>query len=231
MKIILTGSTGFIGKEVLHQCLNSPHITSIVALTRRELPKEVASDPKLKTIILKDFTAYPDDVLQELAGAEACIWALGSATAKAEAGRKANFDTTLAGAKTFSTSPASQLEPRKPLRFVYVSGMLAERNQEKTLWLAQEGRRMRGQIENELVALQKQHGDSVAAFVVRPWMVLSKEKTVMSAVASMGPSIRVDELAAAIVNIALNGSERQIVDNDVLVREGRHLLKLRSKTV
>ena len=30
--------------------------------------------PKLKVIILNDFTAYPDTVLEELAGAEACIW-------------------------------------------------------------------------------------------------------------------------------------------------------------
>jgi len=230
MKIILTGSTGFIGAEVLHQCLNHPHITSIVALTRRELPKEVASNPKLEVIILKDFTSYSDDVLQKLAGAEACIWALGLATINLEAGRKANLDTTLAGAKAFATSLPPRPDSKKPLRFVYVSGMLAVRDQKKTLWFGQEGRRLRGQIENELLELQNQHSDGFATFVVRPGMVLSKERTVMNAVASMGPSIKVDELAAAILNIALTGDGAQIVENDVLGREGRQLLKLQSKT-
>ena len=163
MKIILTGSTGFIGKEILHQCMKNPNISSIVALSRRELAQDVTNNPKLKVIILKDFTTYSDDVLQSLAGAEACIWygilkllqyhdgasidwtsrALGNATINLEAGRKANFDTTLAGAQTFATSLPLQPDSKKPFRFVYVSGMLAERDQEKTLWFGQEGRRMR----------------------------------------------------------------------------------------
>ena len=73
MKIILTGSTGFIGGEVLAQCLKNPAITSAVVLSRRELSKEI-SDPRLKVIIMKSFTQYPDSVLKELAGADACIW-------------------------------------------------------------------------------------------------------------------------------------------------------------
>lgn len=74
MKVILAGSTGFIGSEVLTQCLANPAITSLVALSRRKLPNPVCSDPKLKTVILEDFTAYSDEVLEECAGAEGCIW-------------------------------------------------------------------------------------------------------------------------------------------------------------
>jgi nucleoside-diphosphate-sugar epimerase len=71
MKVILAGSSGFIGKEVLRQCLQNPSITSLVALSRRELP---VADPKLKTVLVDDFTAYSPDVLRELEGAESCIW-------------------------------------------------------------------------------------------------------------------------------------------------------------
>lgn len=76
MKVILTGPTGFIGAEVLSQCIENPAITSIVALSRRELPSSAVSksSPKLKVIIHEDYTSYPDNVLRELAGAEACIW-------------------------------------------------------------------------------------------------------------------------------------------------------------
>lgn len=74
MKLILTGSTGFIGQEVLSQCLLHPDITSLVALSRRPLPSSVTNSPKLKVVILEDFTSYPENVLKELEGAEACIW-------------------------------------------------------------------------------------------------------------------------------------------------------------
>jgi nucleoside-diphosphate-sugar epimerase len=79
MKIILTGSTGFIGSEILTQCLANPSITSIIALSRRKLPDSLSSDPKLQTVILDDFATYNDEVLRECVGAEACIWYVATA--------------------------------------------------------------------------------------------------------------------------------------------------------
>jgi uncharacterized protein YbjT (DUF2867 family) len=73
MKVILFGSTGFIGKEVLNRCLKKPAITSLVALSRRDLP-ETAENPKLKVIIVENFKLYPDSVLGQLKDADACIW-------------------------------------------------------------------------------------------------------------------------------------------------------------
>jgi nucleoside-diphosphate-sugar epimerase len=74
MKFILTGCTGFIGGEVLYQCLQNPSITAVVALTRRKLPEALTTNPKLKEVIMKDFNSYPESVLKELSGADACIW-------------------------------------------------------------------------------------------------------------------------------------------------------------
>lgn len=73
MKVILLGSTGFIGKEVLEHCLKNTAITSLIALSRRDLPAEVAN-PKLTVVIIEDFKLYPDSVLEELKGADACVW-------------------------------------------------------------------------------------------------------------------------------------------------------------
>ena len=72
MKVILTGTTGFVGTEVLTQCISQPAIKSIVALSRR--PIDSITHPKLKVVILEDFTVYSEDVLKELEGAQACIW-------------------------------------------------------------------------------------------------------------------------------------------------------------
>jgi len=71
MKIILTGSTGFIGQEILLQCLSHPQITSLIILSRRALP---VSDPKLKVVLLEDFTRMSEEVLGELKGYDGCIW-------------------------------------------------------------------------------------------------------------------------------------------------------------
>lgn len=71
MKIIVTGSTGTVGSAVLQRCIDHPDVTSVVALTRRSLD---ISDPKLNNIIHKDFLNYDKEVLDQLKGAEACIW-------------------------------------------------------------------------------------------------------------------------------------------------------------
>ncbi len=69
MKVILLGSTGFIGKEVLNSCLTNPAITSIIALSRRDLPVNF----KLTVVIVEDFNQYPGSVLEQLKGVDACI--------------------------------------------------------------------------------------------------------------------------------------------------------------
>ena len=74
MKIILAGSSGFIGGEVLLQCLQNPAITSLIVLSRRELPQIASRDPRIEVIVLQDFKAYPDSVLQKISGAKICIW-------------------------------------------------------------------------------------------------------------------------------------------------------------
>ena len=76
MKVILTGSTGFIGREVLSQCLQNKSITSIIVLSRRDLPESMAANPKVKVTIVKDFLSYPESLKQDIKGAEACIWYL-----------------------------------------------------------------------------------------------------------------------------------------------------------
>lgn len=153
MKVILTGSTGFVGREVLSQCLAHPAITSIVALSRRDLP----AHKKLKVALIEDFMTYPDSIRDDIRDAEACIWY--ESTAKSlhdailtsllcrtlgkarmpdnEIARRVSLDYTLAAAQVF------QETCQKPFRFIYCSGAAAERDQTKPLWFMQEYRRIR----------------------------------------------------------------------------------------
>lgn len=139
MKVILTGATGFIGSEILSQLLSNPKITSVVAVSRRAPP---ASDPKLKTVLLEDFSKpWPSSVLDECAGADACIWAMGLATLDAEKNKLINRDFLLVGYHALSSS-VPKATGRK-LRFVYMSGILAEKDQKRMLYIAGAGRKVR----------------------------------------------------------------------------------------
>lgn len=74
MKIILTGATGFAGGQALKACIAHPEINSIIVLSRRELSPDLASSSEVKVIIHKDFSTYPDTLIQDLSGAQACVW-------------------------------------------------------------------------------------------------------------------------------------------------------------
>lgn len=146
MKVIVTGATGFVGAEVLRHCINNADITSIVALTRKDLSPELAKSDKVKTIIHKDFEHYPDSIIREFQGAVACLWCLGGpgihfpdiATA-----RKVNIDYTLACAEVIAKQVIPYLESPGIFRFVLCSGAWAERDPSKwnSLWFLKDTRR------------------------------------------------------------------------------------------
>jgi hypothetical protein len=74
MKFILTGTSGFIGGEILSQCLSLPSLTSLIILSRRPLPEIAARDPRISVTVLDNFLVYPEEVVKQLAGAKACLW-------------------------------------------------------------------------------------------------------------------------------------------------------------
>jgi nucleoside-diphosphate-sugar epimerase len=76
MKLIVTGATGFIGSEVLRQCIANPGVTSVLVVSRREPAKELMASPKVKVILHEDFSEWPTSLLEQLEGAEGCIWYL-----------------------------------------------------------------------------------------------------------------------------------------------------------
>lgn len=76
MKILIGGSSGFVGGELVRQALSIPAITSIIGLSRREtvLPPSTPGADKLKSIVCDDFDNYSDDIKNQLHDVDACIW-------------------------------------------------------------------------------------------------------------------------------------------------------------
>ena len=94
MKIILAGSTGYIGREVLKECLAHAEVSSIVALSRLDLN---ISHAKLRVMVVDNddfFLHHPPELLSHVQEADACIYCLGTnvPVKPAELNRKINFE-------------------------------------------------------------------------------------------------------------------------------------------
>lgn len=75
MKLIVTGATGLLGTEIIRQTLHIPEITEVIAVARKPIQLDEGVDSsKIKSVIIRDYGDYADDVKAEFTGADACIW-------------------------------------------------------------------------------------------------------------------------------------------------------------
>ncbi|KAL2810319.1 hypothetical protein BJX63DRAFT_434367 [Aspergillus granulosus] len=221
MKVIIAGVTGYIGQEILSQCLANPYITSIIALSRRELG---ITDGKLRVYLMReeDYLSYSDPALyDELKDAEACIWTLGLRPSQAsnnEYSRRVSVDYVAAAAPAFQrVSNLSSTSPRNKFRFVYVSGAGVERDQGKRLFFLGNFRRLRGEVENVLLRHAEGNSDAFEPYILRPGLVPSTAGTLKDRLWSLAPSVKLDILVKAVIGITLNGYKQNTITNQMLV--------------
>lgn len=76
MKLVIGGSSGFVGAELVHQALSNPAITSVIGLSRREtpVPSSDANAAKFKSVVCDDFENYSDSVKKALEDVDAFVW-------------------------------------------------------------------------------------------------------------------------------------------------------------
>ena len=140
IKAIITGSTGMVGEGLLHVCLNSPNVESVLVVNRKPCG---VSHPKLKEIIHKDFL-HLSPIMDQLSGYNACYFCAGvSSVGKSEKEyTHITYDLTLG----FATSLV-HLNPE--MVFTYVSGVGTDSTEKrKSMWA-----RVKGKTENDLMKL------------------------------------------------------------------------------
>lgn len=232
MKVVLTGSTGFIGSEILEQCIAHNYISHVYVLTRKSLDAKYFKREKVTEIIHDDFSEYPDSLLNRLRdeGVEGCIWALGSANIKSyktlEEAQKVGISYPIQAAEAFAKKLAPGLKsrplstgskppryaPRFPFRFIFVSAWGAEQNQFRSLWMWNDSRKIKGAAEKGLfdVASNSEEIDGVRCLEVtalRPGGVIGKSDTIGTILwEATVPSIVVDRLAKCAITTALEGT-------------------------
>ncbi|KAL4900112.1 hypothetical protein BDW74DRAFT_162392 [Aspergillus multicolor] len=223
MKIILTGATGYIGTELLTACLSNPRITSIIALTRRDLlsSNPHLTNPKLRVLKIteSDFLSYSDPALtDEIRGASACLWTIGITPAKLkelneEEKRVISLDYLAAASKAFTELSSTDAKAGKKFRFIFISGIAAERDQERALWYWNDFWKLRGESENILLRHAASHSDAFEAYIMRPGLVPSAAGAVRDLLWGLVPSVRLDFLVNAMISLALRGNEKRIWEN------------------
>ncbi|KAJ4317797.1 hypothetical protein N0V84_007159 [Fusarium piperis] len=240
MKLVVAGATGFLGTEVVRQALSHPKITSIIALARRQtaIPEGLgpqADASKLKSVACDDFMNYPENVRAEISDADACIWLIAitpvkSKTFPQDEVRKICHDYPLAGADVFSS--LARKEKADPFRFVYVSGSNTERDPAKKPWILGDYCVMRGQVETEVLGRAKKSNGALKACVFKPGLI-NTANTSMLVKGFQGvarvliglPNIQRDETAAALLDKAVNGFEKDTFMNQEMIEIGRGALK------
>ncbi|MFB1003216.1 MAG: NAD-dependent epimerase/dehydratase family protein [Bacteroidia bacterium] len=73
MKVIITGSTGMVGRSVLNECLVSDTVQEVLVVNRRSV---MVTHPKLTELLHSDFTDF-SGLVPDLKGYDACFHCMG----------------------------------------------------------------------------------------------------------------------------------------------------------
>ena len=155
--ILITGSTGMVGKGVLLECLEDDSISEVIVLNRSPLGMQHS---KLKEVLLKDFTDV-SSVKNDLGRPDACFHCMGvtSLGLSEEEYSKLTFNVTKSLADVMYS-----LNPH--MLFVYVSGTGTDSTEKgSTMWA-----RVKGRTENYI--LSKGFGK---ACMFRPGLIIPEK--------------------------------------------------------
>ncbi len=213
IKAIITGSTGMVGEGVLHVCLNSPDVESILVINRR--PGRVFHD-KLKEIIHKDLSDL-SAIKDQLSGYNACFFCAGvtSVGKKEEEYTKITYDLTMNFAKTLA-------DLNRELVFNYVSGSGTDSTEKgRSMWA-----RVKGKTENDLMKLFNN------AYMFRPGYIqpIKGLKNTMKFYKIMAPFyplwkllfpglvVTLEETGKAMINSVLYGYDKRVLECKDIVK-------------
>ena len=138
-KVIITGSTGMVGKGVLLECLESDQISEVLLVNRHPIGMQ---HPKMREVILADFRKA-EEIREEMSGYDACFYCMGvSAVGMNEFDYSwMTYDTTESFARTLHA-----LNPE--MTFIYVSGTGTDSTEKgRVMWA-----RVKGRTENMVFA-------------------------------------------------------------------------------
>lgn len=213
MKVIIAGSSGMIGKLVLANCLNSDKVTEVISLVRKTTSQK---HNKLTEVVIENFEEYSaqQHLFKNIGAAFFC---LGVYTGQVPDHIFKKITVN------YAVEFAKALEKNSPrATFCLLSGAGADRTEKSKISFA----RYKGMAENQIAKL------NVKLYCFRPGYIYPVEKrkepnvgykimkTLYPIVKLLGNkySVKSTELASAIFNVGLYGAEKQILENEDILK-------------
>ena len=138
LNIILTGATGMVGEGVLHECLKSDLVESVLVVNRKPCGY---THPKLKEIIHSDFYNL-NPIKEQLQGFNTCLFCLGTTSLGKNEEEFTKVSHTL-------TMHFAEIVVNNNMVFEYISGAGTDSSEKgKVMWA-----RVKGKTENDLMKL------------------------------------------------------------------------------
>ena len=205
MKVIITGTTGYVGEGVLLSCLDNNEITEVLSVSRRSTGK---SHPKLKELIVSDFMRLPADD-ERLRGYDAVFFCMGvSSVGMSEA------DYSVA-CHDIPVHFADVVEPKECMSFIYVTGGGAEVTPEsKTMWA-----RVKGRTEADLSKMGFKGTYGFRVGIMKPYngMTMAKKSMIIMSKLTyplmrlLGFANTIDEVAKAMIACAKGKADHSVI--------------------
>jgi uncharacterized protein YbjT (DUF2867 family) len=151
MKLILLGATGMVGAGALREALADPDVEAVLSIGRRSCH---VTHPKLRERLIPDLFDL-SAIEPELAGWDACVWAIGISSVGLDepAYARVTEELTLLWARTL-------LRVNPAFSFCYCSAMGADG---RTMWA-----RVRRRVEGALQAMPFRHAGCVRPGFIQP---------------------------------------------------------------
>jgi hypothetical protein len=148
---------------------------------------------------------------------------LGAKSTEGNKTRRVNLDYALAACTAFESLAR---ESNTKFRLAYTSGIITERDQDKSLWIMSDMRKVGGEAETKLIDLAKANEKTFETYILRPGGIRPKEALMLPDFIVGSFNVRVDEVAATLIDSAVNGDEmgRNTLENADIVKRGRQLL-------
>lgn len=154
MKVIITGSTGMVGKAVLLECIDDARVKEVLLINRNSL---AISHPKVKEISHKNFMDF-SSIQDQFNGYDLCCHCMGVSSAGMNEEQYTEFTFTIT--KQLATT-LHDLNPN--MVFNYVSGTGTDSTESgKTMWA-----RIKGKTENMIMQMGFKD-----AYMFRPGVII-----------------------------------------------------------
>ena len=213
-KFIITGVTGMVGEEVLHECLLREDIAEVLVISRKPCGIE---HPKLREIIHADFFDL-SAIREQLGGYRACLFCLGVSSV----GMKEEEFFRLTHTLTLNFASAlAELNP--DMVFCYISGAGTDSSEKGRIMWA----RVKGKTENDLMKLPFRAVYNFRPGYLQPARGMKNTKQFYHYISWIYPLLKtifpggastLKQLAFAMISVAMNGYEKHILEVRDIVR-------------